>query len=164
MKSQEPVLLTCTSVRQQLEHKLSPCLEYIYNLVSIRTDLSGDLLHSPDHWNVVRIEYADAFDVISRNDKVVVLPGGPVVAEGHVLVVGEEELGICIRVCHSLTTSVLCIVNPHMIVVLPTFALIPLAGNFAKDAAGVVLGHGGAGARVHQPNFAHGSSGLPADQ
>ena len=39
---------------------------------------------------------------MSRNDEVVVLPGGPVVAEGHVLVVGEEELGICIRVCHSL--------------------------------------------------------------
>ena len=116
MKSQEPVLLACTSVRQQLEQILPPLTSaYWHSLVSIRTNLSGNLLHSPDHGNAVRIEHADAFDVISRNDEVVVLPGGPVVAEGHVLVVGEEELGICIRVCYSLANvatglSYLC---PH---------------------------------------------------
>ena len=61
----------------------------------IPTDLSRDLLHSPDHGNVAGIEHADTFDVISWNNEVVVVPGRPVVTEGHVFVIGEEELGIC---------------------------------------------------------------------
>jgi len=102
VKSQKPVFLACSSVSQQL---------------------SRDLLHSPDHGNVVGIEYAYALDMLSWNNEVVVLPGGPVVAKGHVFVVGEEELGI--------------------------FALLSLAGNFAKYATIVDLGLGGAGIGHH---------------
>ena len=88
----------------------------------------------------------------SWNDEVVVFAGGPVVAEGHVFVVGEEQLGIYVNEealdrqdmkepCHSTVRS--------------TFALISLAGNLAEDAAMVDVGSGVAGTR-HHVRVAHG--------
>ena len=66
----------------------------MYRCIVIRTNLSRDLLHSPDHGNVVGIEYAYALDMLSWNNEVVVVAGRPVVTEGHVFVISEEELGI----------------------------------------------------------------------
>ena len=78
-----------------------------------------------------------------------VVAGRPVVTEGHVFVISEEELGIY-RIDSLITSRQLIGLTVMSSQTHPTwwyrtFALIPLAGNFAKDAALADLGLGGAG-------------------